>query len=50
MRKNNSHSEPAQAKLVPWKSGEKQYDLMVPVTATIASVITGLVGVSACIS
>ena len=48
LRKNNAHSEPGQAKLVPWKSGEKQYDFMVPVTATIASVITGLVGVSAC--
>ena len=46
LRKSNTHIEPGQAKLVPWKSGEIQYDFMVPVTATIASVITGLVWIT----
>ena len=45
LRKKNNHIEPGQAKLVPWKSGGVQYDFMVPVVATITTVISGVVGV-----
>ena len=46
LRKKNSHIEPGQAKLVPWKRGGAEYDFMVPVIATISTVICGVVGVS----
>ena len=46
LRKKNSHIEPGQAKLVPWKTGGAEYDFMVPVVATITTVICGVLGVS----
>ena len=46
LRKKNTQIEPGQAKLVPWKSGGVQYDFMIPVAATITSVISGIAGIS----
>ena len=43
LKKNNTHPEPGQAKLVPWKSGGQAYDFLIPTTATIASTITSIV-------
>ena len=39
LRKRNTHKEPGQAKLVPWKSGSQEYDYLVPVSATLTSMI-----------
>ena len=41
LKKKNSHPEPGQAKLVPWKSGGDNYNFMVPTTATITSAVSG---------
>ena len=37
LRKRNTHKDPGQAKLVPWKSGSQEYDYLVPVSATLTS-------------
>ena len=42
LKKKNSHPEPGQAKLVPWKSGGENYDFMVPTIATITAAITAV--------
>ena len=39
LQKQNKHKEPGQAKLVPWKSGQEEYDYLVPVSATITSML-----------
>ena len=44
LRKRNTHKEPGQAKLVPWKSGGEEYDYLVPVSATLTSMTTELIG------
>ena len=44
LKKKNTHPEPGQAKLVPWKSGGEQYNILVPTVATIASLTTGISG------
>ena len=44
LKKQNKHKEPGQAKLVPWKSGQQEYDYLVPVSATITSILGGIVG------
>ena len=44
LKKKNTHPEPGQAKLVPWKSGEDNYDFMVPTTATLTAAISGVAG------
>ena len=48
LHKRNKRTEPGQAKLVPWKSagsnGDK-FDFLVPVSATITSMILGIIGV-----
>ena len=42
LRKRNAQKEPGQSKLVVWKSGDKDHDLLVPVSATVTSVIAGI--------
>ena len=44
LKKKNTHPEPGQAKLVPWKSGGDNYDFMVPTTATLTAAISGVAG------
>ena len=44
LRKRNATKEPGQAKLVPWKSGDQEYDFMVPISATITSALSGILG------
>ena len=39
LRKRNAQKEPGQSKLVVWKSGDRDHDLLVPVSATVTSVI-----------
>ena len=39
LKKKNSHPEPGQSKLVLWKSGEENYDFMIPTTSTITVTI-----------
>ena len=39
LRKRNAQKEPGQSKLVMWKSGDQDHDLLVPVSATVTSVI-----------
>ena len=39
LKKKNCAVEPGQAQLVPWKSGDQQYSLMVPISATIVAVV-----------
>ena len=43
LKKRNSKNGPGQARLVPWKSGKQEMDLLVPVSATVCSVIIGIV-------
>ena len=43
LRKRNTHKEPGQAKLVPWKSGVEEYDYFVPVSATFTSMTIELI-------
>ena len=42
LKKRNSKIGPGQVRLVPWKSGNQEIDLLVPVSATVTSVIGGL--------
>ena len=42
LRKRNAQREPGQSKLVMWKSGDQDHDLLVPVSATVTSVIAGI--------
>ena len=44
LKKKNTHPEPGQAKLVPWKSGGDKYNVTIPIVATIASLATGISG------
>ena len=46
-RKKRTQPQPGQAKLVPWKSGGSgdTIDFLVPVSATITSMILGIIGV-----
>ena len=44
LHKQNNKNGPGQAKLVPWKSGGQSYNFLVPVSATITSMVTGIVG------
>ena len=44
LKKRNTHKEPGQAKLVPWKSGGEEYDYLVPVSATLTSITIELIG------
>ena len=43
LKKRNTHKEPGQAKLVPWKSGGEEYDYLVPVSATLTSMTIELI-------
>ena len=42
LKKRNSKNGPGQVRLVPWKSGNEEIDLNVPVSATVSSVIGGI--------
>ena len=42
LKKRNALNEPGQSKLVMWKSGDQDHDLLVPVSATVTSVIAGI--------
>ena len=44
LKKKNTHQEPGQAKLVPWKYGREKYNVTIPIVATIASLATGISG------
>ena len=44
LHKQNTKNGPGQAKLVPWKSGVQSYNFLVPVSATITSMVTGIIG------
>ena len=47
LHKRKNSTQPGQAKLVPWKSGGSgdTIDFLVPVSATITSMILGIIGV-----
>ena len=45
LKKRNTHKEPGQAKLVPWKSGGEQYDYLIPVSATLTSMTIELISI-----
>ena len=50
LKKRNTHREPGQAKLVPWKSSGQEYNFMVPIIATVTSVLTGIFGIVICVT
>ena len=44
LRKRNQKHGIGQSRLIPWKSGGQEYDLLIPMSATITSFITSIVG------
>ena len=44
LRKRNQKHGIGQTRLIPWKSGGQEYDLLIPMSATITSFITSIAG------
>ena len=50
LRKRNQRQGIGQTRLIPWKSGGQEYDLLIPMSATITSFITSIAGLVVFIS
>ena len=46
LRKRNQKYGIGQTRLIPWKSGGQEYDLLIPMSATITSFITSIAGLA----
>ena len=46
LKERNKRNEVGQSRLVPWKSGGQEYDLLVPLGATVASAMSSVVALA----